>query len=147
MSYLYRSKFIYFATSQVLLSINIFQQYIPSFTIFFLFKKVTVQSEKEKQLFKQVRKDEKRIQKAVSRVIDSDEDEKNKFDPIALREKRIAALRAAQVEPILTKLPTTSSSQQSIIQERYPFVFDSQRDAQENVSILIKCIYIYIFFF
>ena len=65
----------------------------------------------------------------------------SKFDPIVLREKRLAALRAAQIEPILTKLPSTSSGQR-VVQDRYPFVFDSQLDAQAHVSILKYRLYL-----
>ncbi|KAJ8682588.1 hypothetical protein QAD02_018380 [Eretmocerus hayati] len=97
---------------------------------------VIVQSEKEKQLMKQVRKEEKKLQKVVSKLDNicmDDDDEEDMFNPIELRLKRQEAL-AAKAEPLFKKnrilIPTTT------IQEKYPFVFDSKLNVKSCAGFI-----------
>lgn len=87
---------------------------------------VIVQSEKEKQLLKQVRKEEKKLQRVASKLesgrgIDDDEDEEI-FNPIELRLKRQEAL-TAKAEPLFKKNRIIAPT---FVRENYPFVFDSK---------------------
>lgn len=88
---------------------------------------VTVQSQKEKELMKQVRKEEKKYQKATNKFENgetSDED----FDPLLLRLKRQQALQAAQM-PVLAPVKQKFLSTLRPV-ESYPFVFDCQKSSK-----------------
>ena len=86
-----------------------------------------VQSEEERQLRKQVRREEKKIQKLLGKLdIDSENGAENgefQFDPIDLRTKRQAALANAMNQPIFKE--KSEAPKASYQQEQYPFVFDS----------------------
>ncbi|XP_014597737.1 PREDICTED: activating signal cointegrator 1 complex subunit 3 [Polistes canadensis] len=92
---------------------------------------VTVQSEEEKQLLKQVRKEEKKFNKITSKRDGKTEDEEI-IDPLELRLKRKEAL-TAMCTPIFPK--------RNLVPERYrekfPFVFDSKATT-ENCPGLIS---------
>ncbi|XP_015183023.1 PREDICTED: activating signal cointegrator 1 complex subunit 3 isoform X2 [Polistes dominula] len=92
---------------------------------------VTVQSEEEKQLLKQVRKEEKKFNKITSKRDGKTEDEEV-IDPIELRLKRKEALKA-MCTPLFPK--------RNLVPERYkekfPFVFDSKATT-ENCAGLIS---------
>ncbi|XP_063995820.1 activating signal cointegrator 1 complex subunit 3 isoform X2 [Diachasmimorpha longicaudata] len=89
---------------------------------------VIVQSQKEKELLKKVRKEEKKYLKASNKFEQNGETSDDDFDPLALRLKRQLALQASQA-PILAPvkqrfLAVTSTT------EKYPFVFDCQKDSK-----------------
>ncbi|KAK0079487.1 hypothetical protein PV325_001204 [Microctonus aethiopoides] len=84
---------------------------------------VIVQSEKEKLLLKQVRKEEKKMMKASNKVETNDESDEE-FDTITLRTKRQQALQAMQA-PILSTAKRTFMAS-TVSREQYPYVFDSQ---------------------
>ncbi|XP_015598741.1 activating signal cointegrator 1 complex subunit 3 [Cephus cinctus] len=84
---------------------------------------VIVQSEKEKQLLKQVRKEEKKLNKLTSKLEATDDGDEDIFDPLELRQKRVEALKAMQT-PVLST--TKRNFAPSAIQEKFPFVFDSK---------------------
>nr|CAD7572321.1 unnamed protein product [Timema californicum] len=86
---------------------------------------VVVQSEQEKQLIKQARKEEKKISKVMTK--DDDEEQQPEFNPVDLRAKRQAALKVAMVAPIFAKKPTARLKEKEV----YPHVYDSQRQAQQ----------------
>ncbi|CAD6221327.1 GSCOCG00005149001-RA-CDS [Cotesia congregata] len=81
---------------------------------------VIVQSEKEKQLLKQVRKEEKKLLKASNKY---EEDSDEEIDTLALRTKRQMALQAMQA-PVLSTSKRAFIS--STVREQFPYVFDCQ---------------------
>ncbi|XP_051173908.1 activating signal cointegrator 1 complex subunit 3 [Leptopilina boulardi] len=84
---------------------------------------IIVQSEKEKQLLKQVRKEEKKLMKVASKMDGKiDDTEEDNFDPVELRAKKIEALTAMRA-PLF---PAKKKYKNYVIQEKYPFVFDSK---------------------
>lgn len=87
---------------------------------------VVVQSEQEKLLLKQVRKEEKKIYKLVVRN-DEEDVEEPEFNPIELRAKRQASLKAAMNAPIFQ-----NRSRAAQLQENYPHVYDAQKQAQQT---------------
>ncbi|XP_043498023.1 activating signal cointegrator 1 complex subunit 3 [Polistes fuscatus] len=92
---------------------------------------VTVQSEEEKQLLKQVRKEEKKFNKITSKRDGKTEDEEI-IDPLELRLKRKEAL-TAMCTPIFPKRNLVSER----YREKFPFVFDSKATT-ENCPGLIS---------
>lgn len=99
-----------------------------------VYSQVIVQSEKEKQLMKQVRKEEKKLQKAASKFDCSDNDDDDElFDPLELRLRRQEAL-TAKAEPLFKKKKTIAST---AVRENYPFVFDSKLSAKATAGSLI----------
>lgn len=96
---------------------------------------VIVQSEKEKLLSKQVRKEEKRFFKNNKyNKIDSDNSDDD-FDPVTLRIKRQEALLAGN-EKVLAPVEQYFHAF-SREQEQYPFVFDCQKNS-ENTSAFVS---------
>uniref|UniRef100_A0A2Z5TZE8 U5 small nuclear ribonucleoprotein 200 kDa helicase n=1 Tax=Reticulitermes speratus TaxID=60591 RepID=A0A2Z5TZE8_9NEOP len=90
---------------------------------------VVVQSEQEKLLLKQARKEEKKINKIANH---SEEDEEEaEFNPVELRAKRQAALKAAVYAPIFR-----DRSRATKAQENYPHVYDLQRQAQQTSGFI-----------
>ncbi|XP_072748400.1 activating signal cointegrator 1 complex subunit 3 [Anoplolepis gracilipes] len=87
---------------------------------------VTVQSEVEKQLCKQVRKEEKKLTKMANKRDVKSEDQETEFIPVELRLKRQEALTAMHA-PLFPKKNTLNRG----IQEHYPFVFDSTASANQ----------------
>lgn len=80
---------------------------------------------KEKELLKQVRKEEKKIMKASSKHVEANgDDSEDDIDPLTLRMKRQEAL-IAQNAPILT-ISKRSNLAGGIARENFPFVFDSK---------------------
>ena len=93
---------------------------------------VIVQSEEEKALKKLARKEEKRINKLLSKTgneSDSDGDYE-KYDPIDLRNKRQAALANAMVKPLFNEKENVARASAMASIPRYPFVFDSLAQAR-----------------
>ena len=96
---------------------------------------VVVQSEKEKQLLKQVRKEEKKLMKASSKYGEANEfDSEEEIDPISLRLKRQEALLAQ-------KAPIFSSARRTMIpntvhREKFPFVFDSKITSKASAGFI-----------
>ncbi|KMQ96180.1 activating signal cointegrator 1 complex subunit 3 [Lasius niger] len=88
---------------------------------------VIVQSEVEKQLCKQVRKEEKKLTKMANKRDVKSEVEETEFIPTELRIKRQEALTAMHA-PLFPKKNTLKRG----TQEHYPFVFDSKANAKAN---------------
>ncbi|XP_020291198.1 activating signal cointegrator 1 complex subunit 3 isoform X2 [Pseudomyrmex gracilis] len=87
---------------------------------------VTVQSEEEKQLCKQVRKEEKKLNKLTNkRDGKSTETEDNEFDRIHLQRKKNEAIIAMHT-PLFPKKSNLDST------EHFPFVFDSKANAKQS---------------
>eukprot|EP00095_Tigriopus_kingsejongensis_P005309 maker-scaffold337_size202799-snap-gene-1.20 protein:Tk05309 transcript:maker-scaffold337_size202799-snap-gene-1.20-mRNA-1 annotation:"activating signal cointegrator 1 complex subunit 3" len=87
---------------------------------------VVVQSEEERQLKKQVRKEDRRIQKIMSKI-EVDEDEVTQahvFDPVDRRTKRQVALANAQLQPVIKESSEGERRAPMVQPEQYPFVFD-----------------------
>ncbi|XP_034936753.1 activating signal cointegrator 1 complex subunit 3 [Chelonus insularis] len=84
---------------------------------------VIVQSEKEKQLLKQVRKEEKKILK-VTNKLDIDDTSDDEINTMNLRNIRHQAILASQA-PVLS-CPKKTFLRLNTSREQYPFVFDSQ---------------------
>ncbi|XP_021913277.1 activating signal cointegrator 1 complex subunit 3 isoform X2 [Zootermopsis nevadensis] len=91
---------------------------------------VVVQSEQEKHLLKQVRKEEKKLNKAINRN-DEEDVEEPEFNPVELRAKRQAALKTAMNAPIFQDRSRVTQSQ-----EKYPHVYDSQRQVQQSSGFI-----------
>ncbi|XP_011308512.1 activating signal cointegrator 1 complex subunit 3 [Fopius arisanus] len=89
---------------------------------------VIVQSKKEKELMKQVRKEEKKYLKASNKFEQNGDTSDDDFDPLILRLKRQQALQATQapiLAPVKQKFLAVTSNT-----EKYPFVFDCQKDSK-----------------
>lgn len=86
---------------------------------------VTVQSEMEKQLCKQVRKEEKKFNKIANKRDTKSEAEEREFDSIELQIKRQEVLKAMCI-PIFPKKDALERG----MQENFPFVFDSKASAK-----------------
>ncbi|XP_008555073.1 activating signal cointegrator 1 complex subunit 3 [Microplitis demolitor] len=95
---------------------------------------VIVQSEKEKQLLKQVRKEEKKLLKASNRFGEFADDSDDEIDTIALRTKRQQALQAMQT-PILSTIKKTFVAS-AAPRESYPYVFDSQLKSKTTTGFV-----------
>ena len=97
---------------------------------------VIVQSEEEKALRKLARKEEKRINKLLSKTgtndseSDGELDRNEKYDPIDLRTKRQAALANAMVKPLFSEKEGIARSAALYAAQKYPFVFDSYAQAR-----------------
>ena len=87
---------------------------------------VMVQSEEERLLRKQVRKEEKKIAKILGKVDNegNEDDEEFSFDPVDLRTKRQAALANAMTTPLFRERSAAQEAR-AAAQDIYPFVFDS----------------------
>lgn len=88
---------------------------------------VIVQSEEEKQLCKQVRKEEKKWNKMANKRDAKSDIEESKIDPIALRLLRQEALTAS-CKPIF---PTKNTLERGT-QEQFRFVFDSKASIKQT---------------
>ena len=88
---------------------------------------VTVQSEDEKALLKQMRKEEKKINKLLSKAGPEEEEEDFVLDPLDLRTKRQAALANAMNAPLFKE---RQEAREMSTVETYPFVFDSMNKAK-----------------
>ncbi|XP_060815776.1 activating signal cointegrator 1 complex subunit 3 [Bombus pascuorum] len=93
---------------------------------------VTVQSEKEKQLLKQVRKKEKKLNKISSKREKRGEPEENSFESLELSSKRNEALIEMHT-PIFEKNVTDRNMRENI-----PFVFDSNISSRTTAGYVSK---------
>ena len=95
-----------------------------------------VQSEDEKRLRKQVRKEEKKLNKILSSKMDETDDQDFQFDPIDLRTKRQAALANAMSQPMFKERAGSSGTNAAAAAtvEQFPFVFDSQNSAKSTAG-------------
>lgn len=91
---------------------------------------VLVQSEDEKALRKQVRKEEKRMQKLLRNV----EEEEEEFDAQKLAIRRQAGLLEAVNKPVFRKEKSPRIDLPPV--ERYPFVFDSLAEARQSAGFI-----------
>ncbi|RXM99735.1 Activating signal cointegrator 1 complex subunit 3 [Acipenser ruthenus] len=90
---------------------------------------VTIQSEQEKQLMKQFRREEKRIAKREKRWDDSEGDTPMHFDPKELRIQREHALLTAQKSPVLGRQKTYEKI-------HYPNVYDCCAEAMKTSAFI-----------
>ncbi|MGH0167954.1 UNVERIFIED_CONTAM: hypothetical protein FKN15_061494 [Acipenser sinensis] len=90
---------------------------------------VTIQSEQEKQLMKQYRREEKRIAKREKRWDDSEGDIPMHFDPKELRIQREHALLTAQKSPVLGRQKTYEKI-------HYPNVYDCCAEAMKTSAFI-----------
>ena len=88
---------------------------------------VTVQSEEERALMKQMRKEEKKINKLLHKAEPDEDEEEFVFDPIDLRTKRQAALANAMNTPLFKE---RQEVKEFTVAEQFPFVFDSMNKAK-----------------
>jgi len=94
-----------------------------------------IQSEEERLLKKQVRREEKKISKLLSKVndVDGDGDEPAlDFNPVDLRMKRQVALANAMAQPLIKE----SSVATAVPVEQYPFVYDSHSKAKTSAGFV-----------
>ncbi|XP_072018769.1 LOW QUALITY PROTEIN: activating signal cointegrator 1 complex subunit 3-like [Amphiura filiformis] len=92
---------------------------------------VTIQSEQEKELSKQIRREEKKLARKEGRNgFAETPSSSNEFDPQYLRRQRELALLHASHQPLFTQRSTYTP------RESYPFVFDSQAEAQQTSSFI-----------
>lgn len=100
---------------------------VPSFGC-----QVVVQSQMEKQMQKLARKEEKRIHRVLGKL-ELDEEEELEFNPVELRAKRQAALKAAATVPVLNKEPLRAALQP---RPKYPNVYDAQSQAHQSSGFI-----------
>lgn len=100
-----------------------------------IMQQVIVQSQQEKNLNKLVRKDEKKLRQMFTQDIEEDETEEGILAKLHLAQQQ-HMLQASQKKPLFKDRAyyTAQSAQQSRI--RYPFVFDSERDAKSHVGFI-----------
>ena len=97
---------------------------------------VIVQSQEEKELQKLARKEEKRINKLLTKNGPNDSDSEGEFDrngrydPIHLRNMRQAALANAMVKPLFAEKENLAKASAYSAMPKYPFVFDSYTQAR-----------------
>ncbi|XP_063225665.1 activating signal cointegrator 1 complex subunit 3 [Bacillus rossius redtenbacheri] len=89
-------------------------------------QQVVVQSEQEKLLLKQVRKEEKKMNKFLNR---DDGDDELEFNPAELRAKRIEALSKPSGSTLMQSKKKMPKAKEK---EVYPNVYDSQSQAQNT---------------
>ncbi|XP_038655200.1 activating signal cointegrator 1 complex subunit 3 isoform X1 [Scyliorhinus canicula] len=90
---------------------------------------VTVQSEQEKQLLKQYRREEKRLAKREKKDEGEFSEGLQYFDPKELRSHREHALQSARIAPILTR-------QHDYERIHYPNVYDSKGEAMQSAAFI-----------
>lgn len=100
-----------------------------------IMSQVIVQSQQEKQMHKLVRKDEKKLRQLQTAEVEEDETEESILAKLHLAQQQHALL-ASQNRPLFKDRAyyNAQSSQQSRI--RYPFVFDSEREAKSHVGFI-----------
>lgn len=96
---------------------------------------VIVQSEKEKDLMKLARKDEKKL-RSLKANGDDEDDEEVQLAKLQYNQSN-SMLRIAQQQPVMAERSTFSWAQKfSHIQPKYPFVFDSNKDARAHIGFI-----------
>lgn len=100
-----------------------------------IMSQVIVQSQQEKQMHKLVRKDEKKLRQLQTVDVEEDETEEAILAKLHLAQQQHALL-ASKNRPLFKDRAyyNAQSSQQSRI--RYPFVFDSEREAKSHVGFI-----------
>lgn len=105
-------------------------QHAPSYLM-----PVMIQSESEKQLRKQVNKEEKKLKKFLNAVGVEEEDEE--LDPMKMRlNYQQSLLMAAQMAPLLDDKPPRAMAPKPPKLIRYPNVFDSYSEAKAHVGFI-----------
>lgn len=94
---------------------------------------VTIQTEEEKQILKQIRKEGK---KTARKECIGNENVSNSFDPIRMRAQREAALAVSQRTPLFTK---SGIVRLSASKEQLPYVFDSLAQAKQSSAFIGNC--------
>lgn len=100
-----------------------------------IMSQVIVQSQQEKQMHKLVRKDEKKLRQLQTVEVEEDETEEGILAKLHLAQQQHMLL-ASQNRPLFKDRAyyNAQSAQQSRI--RYPFVFDSEREAKSHVGFI-----------
>ncbi|XP_025099015.1 LOW QUALITY PROTEIN: activating signal cointegrator 1 complex subunit 3-like [Pomacea canaliculata] len=92
---------------------------------------VTVQSVEERQLQKQIRREEKRINRKEGKKGEVQDMTNDTFDIHHMRQAREMALRTAKTKPLLT-----GRTQRVPGREKYPFVFDLYEEAKQSSAFV-----------
>ena len=90
---------------------------------------VIVQSEEEKALQKLARKEEKRINKLLSKG-GNDSGSEDEYDPIVLRNNRQSALANAMVKPLFSEKENLTKASAFASVPKFPYVWDSYAQAK-----------------
>uniref|UniRef100_A0A1B0CDX6 U5 small nuclear ribonucleoprotein 200 kDa helicase n=1 Tax=Lutzomyia longipalpis TaxID=7200 RepID=A0A1B0CDX6_LUTLO len=97
---------------------------------------VTIQSENEKQMMKQLRKDEQKLKKLVAKADNDELNIPDEIDPVKLRLlSQQALMQEAKFNPLLHDRPKVKFSAKPTI-PRYPNVYDSQLEAKSHVGFV-----------
>lgn len=96
---------------------------------------VTIQSVQEKQLLKQVRKDEKKLRTLINAQESDEETEETLLAKLRVAHQD-SLLKQAQREPIFKD--RAKAEMRAMLQPRikYPYVFDSEREAKSHVGFI-----------
>lgn len=97
---------------------------------------VVVQSEQEKYLMKQVRKDEKKLQRMINTANkEQDDSDEEVINPLKLRcQQKQHLLQTAQRQPVFKDQSLKLLAPPPRV--KYPFVFDSQSEAKTHVGFI-----------
>ncbi|KAL7033852.1 hypothetical protein ACKWTF_007745 [Chironomus riparius] len=96
---------------------------------------VIVQSEKEKDLMKLARKDEKKL-RVLKGNGDEDDDEEIQLAKLQLNQSN-ALLKIAQKQPVMTESRSSNwPIRYAQVQPKYPYVFDSNKEARAHVGFI-----------
>lgn len=105
-------------------------QHAPSYLM-----PVMIQSESEKQLRKQVNKEEKKLKKFLNAVGGDEENEE--LDPVKMRMNyQQSLLMAAQMAPLLDDRPPKTMAPKPPKFIKYPNVFDSYSEAKSHIGFI-----------
>ncbi|XP_035776945.1 activating signal cointegrator 1 complex subunit 3-like [Anopheles albimanus] len=101
---------------------------------------VKIQSESEKQLRRQVNKEEKKLKKFLN-VVEQEEEACEELDPLKLRVNyQQSLLLAAQMKPLLLndkpRIAMAAGPRQSSQRVKYPNVYDSYSEARNHVGFI-----------
>ncbi|GAB0096726.1 activating signal cointegrator 1 complex subunit 3 [Sergentomyia squamirostris] len=95
---------------------------------------VTIQSEHEKQLAKQLRKDEQKLKKLASKIDQEDFNIPEEIDPVKFKLfSQQSLMQAAKFNPLLQDRPKITGPRRPTI-PRYPNVHDSQLEAKSHIG-------------
>lgn len=102
---------------------------------------VIVQSEEQKQLLKQLRKDEQKMKKMMGKAGNIEEDITEEVNPLRLKanyERQMVklAMSTAKPNPLLDDTPIKAPRPQANQMPKYPNVYDSQLEIKAHVGYL-----------
>ncbi|EDV93019.1 activating signal cointegrator 1 complex subunit 3 [Drosophila grimshawi] len=104
---------------------------------------VVVQSAEERELGKQQRREEKKLQRIMRNIKDNDKEDDETSGAVAISAQQLRMqyqrklLEAAQREPLLLSTKALKAEQSTYTAPiRYPYVFDSQREAKQHAGFI-----------